>query len=214
MSIHRIYLKQVSLFLAVLSLFIHINCTGDLRPELQKMLEDYKNHMPFDSVGDLSQLKLVDYAYKGTATSPKEKLTLVEAIFSDQSPFSFSTTVFERDTVVTKTDTIITENRYPKFEILSVSKLLSVGKVTADSLSTLKQIAKQSILNDREPIVYVDLDWCYKGKMYHSIGIISKDKREEFYLSDLMTISLRTGDTTWTKSVRKKSKKNCYKKAF
>ena len=37
------------------------------------MLENYKNHTPFDSVGDLSQLKLVDYAYKGTATSTKEK---------------------------------------------------------------------------------------------------------------------------------------------
>ena len=188
MSIHRIYLKQVSLFLAVLSLFIHINCTGGLRPKLQKMLENYKNHMPFDSVGDLSQLKLVDYAYKGTATSPKEKLVLVEAIFSDQSPFGFSTTVFERDTVVTKTDTIITENRYPKFEILSMNKLLSTGKVTADSLSTLKQIVKQSILNNREPIVYVDLDWCYKGEMYRSIGIISKDQRQELYLLSLIHI--------------------------
>jgi hypothetical protein len=166
------------------------------------MLENYKNHTPFDSVGDLSQLKLVDYAYKGTATSPKEKLALVEAIFSDQSPFSFSTTVFERDTVVTKTDTIITENRYPKFEILSMSKLLSTGKVTADSLSTLKQIAKQSILNDREPIVYVDLDWCYKGKMYRSIGIISKYQRQEPYLSDLITTFLSTGKTTWKKNVR------------
>lgn len=206
MSIHRIYLKQVSLFLAVLSLFIHINCTGGLRSELQKMLEDYKNHMPFDSVGDLSQLKLVDYAYKGTATSQKEKLALVEAIFSNQSPFSFSTTVFERDTVVTKTDTIITENQYPKFEILSIGKLLSTDKVTADSLSTLKRIAKQSILNDREPVVYVDLDWCYKGKMYRSIGIISKDKIEKPYLSDMITFSLRTGGSTWTKSVRKQQK--------
>lgn len=202
MGIQHVYLKQVSLFLAALSLFIHINCTGGLRPELQKMLENYKNHTPFDSVGDLSQLKLVNYAYKGTATSTKEKLALVEAMFSDQSPFSFSTTVFERDTVVTKTDTIITENRYPKFEILSMSKLLSTGKVTADSLSTLKQIAKQSILNDREPIVYVDLDWCYKGKMYHSIGIIPKDQWQEPYLSDLITTFLSTGKTTWKKSIR------------
>ena len=144
----------------------------------------------------MKELKVVDYIYKGEMNSAKEISQIVDAMFADQAPVnSVTKEIALSDTTITKTDTIINVIKYPEFEILTMREKINAGKLSEDSISTLKQQIKESIPTGTG---YVEVIWSYKGKEYRSISLIVGD-----IPVDCITMGLSTGGSTNTKGIRK-----------
>lgn len=168
------------------------------QPAWQKNLESMKEGNIFQtSEGDLNQLKLTDYTCKGKMNSEKEKVMVIKAMFSDEAPITYVVSdVLMSDTTFTTTDSIIEQKKIPIFEILTVGRMLEMGKLTADSISTMKQQLEKNVEIGTD---YVELIWNYKGKEYRSIAIVNNDK----FPDNLITARLHTSGCTIIKGIRK-----------
>lgn len=164
----------------------------------QKNLESMKEGNMLQAFeGDLSQLKLTDYTYKGKMKSEKEKKWVIEAMFLDEAPITYVTSdVLMSDTTFTTTDSIIKQKRIPTFEILTVGRMLKMGKLTEAAISTMKQQLDKNVEIGTD---YLELVWDYKGKEYRSIAIVYNGE----FPDDLITAGLFTGNCTITKGIKK-----------
>ncbi len=183
----------ISVFLLVsLFLFVPVSRAQNSQATWQKFLEYLKNNGTSNCVGDLTQLKLLDYTYKGEIKSEKDKSRVIEAMYSDKAPFvSVLSDVVISDTTVTDTDTTIHQKIYPSFEIVTVRQMVDTGKLTGDSIAMLK---KRLYRNVEIGFGYLEMEWSYKGKKFRSMGIIPKDGIPV----DPITACLHTGGKTIT----------------
>lgn len=185
----------LSVFLLVsFFLFIPVSRAQNLQVTWQKSLEYLKNDWTSNCIGDLRQLKLVNYIYKGEIKSEKDKFRVIEALYSDKAPFvSVLSDVVISDTTFTDTDITIHQKIYPSFEIVTVRQMVDAGKLTKDSIAMLK---KQLYKNVAIGFGYLEMEWSYKGKIFRSWGIIPKDGIP----TDPITSRLHTSGKTITKS--------------
>lgn len=160
-------------FWASVFLFAPVSHAQNTQDTWQIYMEYLKNDMSKDAMGDLSQLKLLKYTYKGEIKSEKDKSRVIEAIFSDKAPYvSELSKLVISDTTYTDTDITIHQKIYPNFEIATIRQMMDTGKLTKDSIAVIKQRFYQDI---RVGDGYLDLDWSYKGKKFRSLSIIPKD---------------------------------------
>ncbi len=189
-------LKRILLALSAIAC-LSVNAQEVAVPTWKTYLENLKKGWtPNNYKGDMKELKVVDYIYKGEMNSAKEISQIVDAMFADQAPVnSVTKEIALSDTTITKTDTIINVIKYPEFEILTMREKINAGKLSEDSISTLKQQIKESIPTGTG---YVEVVWSYKGKEYRSISLIVGD-----IPVDCITMGLSTGGSTMTKGIRK-----------
>lgn len=182
----------------VLSIFIWISIflfapvihAQESQPIWQKYLEYLKNDAAKDCMGDLKQLKLLKYTYKGEIKSEKDKNRVVEAVYSDKAPaVSVLSNLVISDTTYTLTDRMIRQKIYPEFKIVTVRQMVNSGKLTEDSIAKLKQRLYENV---NIGFGYVKLDWTYKGKKFSTLGIIPDDGIPV----DPITSHLHTGGNT------------------
>lgn len=160
------------------------------QPDWQKYLEYLKHDAAKDYMGDLKQLKLLKYTYKGEIRSEKDKNKVIEAIYSDKAPVvSVLSKLVISDTTYTETDRMICQKIYPEFKIVTVRQMVDAGKLTEDSIVKLKQRLSENVNIGFE---YVKLDWIYKGEKFSTLGIIPNDGIPV----DPITSSLSTGGNT------------------
>lgn len=194
-------MKLSVLFLASFFLFAPVSHAQNPQATWPKLMEYLKNDMIKDSMGDLSLLKLLKYTYKGEIRSEKDKSRVIEAIFSDKAPIvSVLSNLVISDTTYTDTDVTIHQKIYPNFEIVTIRQMMDTGKLTDDSIAVIKQRFYQNIGIGSD---YLELDWSYKGKMFHSLGIIQNDS----ILIDPITSRLSTGGNTIINSQNSTHKK-------
>lgn len=154
-------------------LFMPISRAQDLQPTWQKYLEHLKNDAFKDYMGDLNQLKLLKYAYKGKIRSEKHKSRLIETICSDKAAtVSLLPNLVISDTTFTNSDVIIHQKIYPNFEIVTVRQMVNSGKLTEDSIAMIKQRLYENV---RIGFDYLELEWSYKGKRFRCLSIVSSD---------------------------------------
>lgn len=178
------------LFLASFFLFAPVSRAQNSPVTWQKHLEYLKNDATKDYMGDLRQLKLLKYTYKGEIRSEKDKSRVIEATYSDKAPIvSVLSNLVISDTTYTDTDITIHQKRYPEFEIMTIRQMVDAGKLTEDSIAMLKQ---QLYKNVGIGFGYLELDWSYKGKRFRSLGIIPNDGIPV----DPITSGLSTGGNT------------------
>lgn len=124
-------------------------------------------------MGDLSQLKLLKYTYKGEIRSEKDKYRVIEALFSDKVPIvSVLSNLVISDTTYTDTDITIHRKIYSEFEIVTVRQVVDAGKLTEGSIAVIKQrIYEKTGIGSG----YLESDWSYKGKIFRSLGIMQND---------------------------------------
>lgn len=175
-----------------LFLFAPVIHAQESQPIWQKYLEYLKNDAAKDCMGDLKQLKLLKYTYKGEIKSEKDKNRVVEAAYSDKAPaVSLLSNLVISDTTYTQTDRMIRQKIYPEFKIVTVRQMVDSGKLTEDSVAKLKQRLYENV---NIGFGYVKLDWSYKGKKFSTLGIIPDDDIPV----DPITSSLSTGGKTIT----------------
>lgn len=173
-----------------LFLFVPVIHAQKSQPIWQKHLEYLKNDASKDWMGDLKQLKLLKYTYKGKIKSEKDKYRVIEATYSDKAPaVSVLSNLVISDTTYTETDITIHQKIYPQFKIATVRQMVDAGKLTEDSIAILKQRLCENI---DIGFGYVKLDWNYKGKKFSTLGIIPNDGIPV----DLITSHLITGGNT------------------
>lgn len=183
----------LSIFIWIsLFLFVPVIHAQESKPIWQKYLEYLKNDAAKDCMGDLKQLKLLKYTYKGEIKSEKDKNRVVEAAYSDKAPaVSVLSNLVISDTTYTQTDRMIRQKIYPEFKIVTVRQMVDTGKLTEDSIAKLKQRLYENV---NIGFGYVKLDWSYKGKKFSTLGIIPDDGIPV----DPITSSLSTGGKTIT----------------
>lgn len=173
-----------------LFLFAPVIHAQESQPIWQKYLEYLKNDAAKDCMGDLKQLKLLKYTYKGEIKSEKDKNRVVEAAYSDKAPaVSLLSNLVISDTTYTQTDRMIRQKIYPEFKIVTVRQMVDSGKLTEDSVAKLKQRLYENV---NIGFGYVKLDWSYKGKKFSTLGIIPDDGIPV----DPITSHLHTGGNT------------------
>lgn len=166
--------KVLSIFLGM-SFFLFASVTHAQKPQpiWQEYLEYLKNDAAKDWMGDLKQLKLLKYTYKGKVKSEKDKYRVIEAACSDKAPaVSVLSNLVISDTTYTETGITIHQKTYPEFKIVTVRQMVDAGKLTEDSIAMLKQRLYENI---DFGFGYVKLDWLYKGKKFSTLGIIPND---------------------------------------
>lgn len=166
--------KVLSIFLGM-SFFLFAPVTHAQKPQpiWQEYLEYLKNDAAKDWMGDLKQLKLLKYTYKGKVKSEKDKYRVIEAACSDKAPaVSVLSNLVISDTTYTETGITIHQKTYPEFKIVTVRQMVDAGKLTEDSIAMLKQRLYENI---DFGFGYVKLDWLYKGKKFSTLGIIPND---------------------------------------
>ena len=146
-----------------------------------------KGYVPRDYNGDLKELQLTDYVYKGKIETREQLAQIVDSIFADNAPKAHVLRmVEERDTTVTESDTYvetrIIRKRYPKFEIRTIRQLIDEGKLSADSVAKEKQLTMEYI-----PVgaAYLEMHYSYKGKNYRAIALCMDDGPFEYMTCDL-----------------------------
>lgn len=175
-----------------LFLFAPVIHAQESQPIWQKYLEYLKNDAAKDCMGDLKQLKLLKYTYKGEIKSEKDKNRVVEAAYSDKAPaVSVLSNLVISDTTYTQTDRMIRQKIYPEFKIVTVRQMVDAGKLAEDSVAKLKQRLYENV---NIGFGYVKLDWSYKGKKFSTLGIIPDDGIPV----DPITSHLHTGGNTIT----------------
>lgn len=175
-----------------LFLFAPVIHAQESQPIWQKYLEYLKNDAAKDCMGDLKQLKLLKYTYKGEIKSEKDKNRVVETAYSDKAPaVSLLSNLVISDTTYTQTDRMIRQKIYPEFKIVTVRQMVDSGKLTEDSVAKLKQRLYENV---NIGFGYVKLDWSYKGKKFSTLGIIPDDGIPV----DPITSHLHTGGNTIT----------------
>ena len=160
----------------------------NLTPYWKEHLEILKKgYVPRDYNGDLKELQLTDYVYKGKIETREQLAQIVDSIFADNAPKAHVLRmVEERDTTVTESDTYvetrIIRTRYPKFEIRTIRQLIDEGKLSADSVAKEKQLTMEYI-----PVgaAYLEMHYSYKGKNYRAIALCMDDGPFEYMTCDL-----------------------------
>lgn len=145
-------MKATSIFLGALLtgiLLVQAAHAQGLPPYWKEHLEILKKgYVPRDYDGDLKELQLTDYVYKGKIETREQLAQIVDSIFADNAPKAHVLRmVEERDTTVTEGDTYvetrIIRKRYPKFEIRTIRQLIDEGKLSADSVAKEKQLTME-----------------------------------------------------------------------
>lgn len=184
---------RYALFLFLLTglfLFVSESHAQSSQAIWQRYLECVKNDITKGYVGDLTQLKLLKYTYKGKIKSEKNKFKAIEALYSDKAPVvSVLSNLVISDTTYTDTDITIHQKIYPNFEITTVRKMMDIGKLTQDSIATIKQRLYKNIGINSD---YLELYWSYKGKRVKSLCIISNDSIPIDPIASMLFTSGRT----------------------
>lgn len=187
-----------AIFLVNFFLFVPVLHAQHSQSDWQEGLEKMKNDLS-QGIDGFEQLKLVDYTYKGAIRSDEEKTQIIDAMYADNAPMSVVlSTDRVQNTTITDTDTIIEQKYFPKFEITTVRRALDTGKLSADSISAIKQILQKNISLGTDCL---ELVWNYKGEEYRTMAIV--DAGVPF---DLITVGLRTGGSTTVKGITSKNK--------
>ena len=148
------------------------------------------------AVGDLKQLKLVDYTYKGKIKSEEQKIQVIDAMCADEAPItSVLSTIVISDTTLTETDSIIKQRTFPVFEITTIRQAIESGKLSAASVSTVRQLLMKNLPIGAD---FLNLVWDYKGVKYHTTAVV-----DSVVVTDLIIAHLSTGSSTFIRSIRK-----------
>ena len=146
-----------------------------------------KDYVPSDYEGDLKELHLTDYTYKGKVESPEQLAQVADSLFADNAPKAYVLeTVEETDTIVTgsgdSAEIRIKQKSYPKFEICTIRQLIDEGKQSADSVAQEKQrILKHFPIGGD----WLELCFEYKGKNYRAIWLFADEGPYEYMTSSL-----------------------------
>lgn len=164
---------------------------------LERLKHDYSRN---DAKGDMNELKLIDYSYYRTIDTDESKTEVIEKMYAPEAPMAFILKqVVDIDTTVTlspnEIDTVIIQNSYPQFEIKTIRALLEEGKISQDSITSIKRrLQKNTPLGTK----CIELIWEYKGSLFHSIGIIDNERP----IIDPITANLFSGAKIEKRTVR------------
>lgn len=182
------------IFFVSVFLFVPVSRAQKSQPVWQRHLDYLKNDWSKECLGDLNQLKLLKYTYKGKIKSEDHKSRLIEAVYSDKAPsVSVLSEEVVSDTTFTDADTIIQQKHYPRFEIQTIRQMVDAGKLGENSIAMSKQRLNEHLKIGSE---YLELEWSYKGKKFRSLSFVADDG----ILSDPITSGLRTGGSTIVKT--------------
>lgn len=172
---------NLSLFLipAACLLCVNVGFSQDKRDSLktwQQQMEYAKNKpSTVEDLGGGNAWKLIGYTYKGVIDSESTKSAVIDSIYSPDAPFPLLLPpIVVTDTTYSGDTCIITANRYPKFEVVTVGRAMEI----ADSLGmeNVQEQFRQGLKNFIQiGWEYVDTQWDYKGNRYNSLAIVSNE---------------------------------------
>ena len=175
----------------------------------QDRLEALKNSFNEENRGDVSFLKLLGYTYKGIIGSQTVKSDIIDSLLSYNAPAILHLPpIVMRDTVSRGDSCVIRERVLPKFEIISIRKLLEIAESIGEKslLTSLRQQLNNLIHLDYE---YLELEWSYKNKHFKSLCVVSNEHGGFIY--DPIGSNILEYTTTTTNTVeRLNSKENLH----
>lgn len=121
-------------------------------------------------------LSFINYTYKGVINSEVVKSAVIDTLFSPDAPFPLILpSVITVDTTYSEGVCTITKRRYPKFEMITVGKLVdsSDSQGAENNVKQIRQILDSNIQIGFE---YVELEWDYKGEKITTLCVVSDER--------------------------------------
>ena len=147
----------------------------------QEQLEYAKNNSGRLNEGDASHLNLINYVYKGTIKSEIDKNKVISSLLSLDAPVVMHLPpIIRTDTIIMGDSCVMKEKSFPKFEIATIRELIEIAETTGEEnpVILMKRQLGQLIQIGFE---YLELEWQYKGKTFHSICIVSNKNEGVIY---------------------------------
>lgn len=170
------FFNVVSVILVVMCLsFANASLSQNNPTTWQEQLDDLKNKSGIDSVSDYYYLNLINYTYKGVIKSEFNKSEIIDSLFSYNAPVVLNLPpVIIRDTTYKGDTCVIQEKALPKFEIISIRKVLEVAESMGKE-NPIIEVRKR--LRDllKVGFEYLELEWNYKEDKFKSICIVSDE---------------------------------------
>lgn len=141
----------------------------------QKQLEYAKNNYDKDAKGDVAQLRLLSYTYKGMIKSEVERKRILDSLLSADAPIVLNLPqIIEADTIITNKSREIRQKSFPQFGIITIRKMQELNKAIGRE-DLMAQMRKQLLNLVQIGFEYLELEWSYKGKKYHSLCVVSNE---------------------------------------
>ena len=83
--------------------------------------------------------------------------------------------IIEADTVITNNSREIRQKSFPQFEIITIRKMQELNKAIGRE-DLMVQMRKELLNLVQIGFEYLELEWSYKGKKYHSLCIVSDEQ--------------------------------------
>lgn len=169
------------------------NVAQDTLTTWQNLLDYAKNHPHKENEGDLSHLRLTNYTYKGTIKSAIDKSKIIDSLLSCNAPIAMHLPpIIIKDTTLVGDSYAIQEKSFPKFEIVTICKLVEIAETKGEEnpIILMSQELGERIKVGME---YLELEWNYKGNKIHSLCIVSNERSGIVY--EPITINLTTSIT-------------------
>ena len=153
----------------------------------QKQLNDVKNTPRKVNEGDASHLKLINYTYKGVIKSAIDKEEIIDSLLSFDAPVVMHLPpIIRADTTITGDFCVIQEKSFPKFEIITIRKMMEIAETIGEENPVI-QMRQQLGQLIQVGFEYLELEWYYKG--LHSIRyVLCRMKMEVLYMNLLAAI--------------------------
>jgi len=160
---------------AVCFLYANRSISQDTLATWQKQLNDVKNTPCKVNEGDASHLKLINYTYKGVIKSAIDKDEIIDFLLSCDAPVVMHLPpVIRTDTTITGDSCVIQEKSFPKFEIVTIRKMMEIAETIGEENPVI-QMRQQLGQLIQVGFEYLELEWSYKGDAFNSLCIVSNE---------------------------------------
>lgn len=163
--------------IALLKSFLAVSLVVSQEPTTWREQLEYAKKLHKTEPGkDRNDLSFLNYTYKGIINSEVVKSAVIDTLFSPDTPFPLILpSVITVDTTYSEGVCTITKRRYPKFEMITVGRLVdsSVLQGAENNVEQIRQILDSNIQIGFE---YVELEWDYKGKKITTLCIVSDER--------------------------------------
>ena len=182
-SIYKKILLNSLGFILFAVCFIYANSSIAQTPltTWQEHLEYAKNNFGGLNEGDASHLNLINYVYKGVIKSEIDKNKVIGSLLSFDAPVVMHLPpIIRTDTIIMGDSIVIQKKSFPKFEIATIREWIEIAETTGEEnpVILMKRQLTQLIQIGFE---YLELEWHYKGKTFHSICIVSNKNEGVIY---------------------------------
>lgn len=168
--------RKFALFsmIALLKFFLAVSIVVSQEPATwREQLEYAKKLYKTEPGKNGNGLSFINYTYKGVINSEAVKSAIIDTLFSPDAPFPLILpSVITVDTTYSEGVCTITKRRYPKFEMITVGRLVDSSNTqgTENNVEQIRQILDTNIQIGFE---YIELEWDYKGKKITTLCIVS-----------------------------------------